>query len=73
MPKDSDKLMRQLAKADREVTNLKARYEAAAAKRGRLIVEASETHSRAEIAQALGMSVGRIQQIVNRERARAGR
>jgi cellobiose-specific phosphotransferase system component IIA len=67
-----DKLKRDLAAADRKVEQAKAKYDEATQARASLIVAAAEGTSMRAVAEALGKSTGRVRQILERERAKAG-
>jgi DNA-directed RNA polymerase specialized sigma subunit len=64
VPDLSPKLQLALRKANEKVDLQKASYEDAVQERVQLILEAEKDHPRSQIAKALGITVGRVQQIV---------
>jgi DNA-directed RNA polymerase specialized sigma24 family protein len=63
LPKE---MQRALRKANQDVDRRKASYEEATKRRTELILEAEAEYPRSQIAGALGITVGRVQQLVGK-------
>lgn len=72
MPKrDPDKILSDLKAADERADEARQAYEVSVEERSALMVEASDVGlSRGTIARELGISANRVQQILDRARAR---